>query len=251
MKIHVTLNGKLADLLSGSLRGNGENLEVESREKRSVKDLVQSLGIPHTEVGFVRIDTQYSDLSYILQDSAGVEIFPVSSPVSLPGVPRFICDTHLWKLARRLRLLGFNTLFNPEWDDLQLADISLKDNLILLTRDRGLLMRKTVKTGLLIRDSDPEKQVIETFCRFGIKQDIRPFSRCMICNGILDPVDTNSAYFWDTLIPKIPPNVLKWSREFHVCLSCEKVYWKGTHYEKLTRLLDFYNLSVDKKKVLV
>ena len=136
--------------------------------KRSAKDVVESFGIPHTEVGRVLVNHSTVDLSYILRDGDRLEIHPAeagmngtTSAAAEPGTGEVVllCDEHLRKLCRRLRLLGFDAAMNREWDDAQLADISEKEGRVLLTRDRGLLMRKKVTRGLLIRSTDTEKQV--------------------------------------------------------------------------------------------
>jgi uncharacterized protein with PIN domain len=238
--VRIFFNGDLKDLLP--LKKRQKCLSVQWVGKRPVKDLVQSLEIPHTEVGRIRVNSIDVDLSYILRDGDTVEVFPVSNRKQPIDNPRFICDVHLWKLARRLRLLGFDAWFDPRWDDEELADIAHREKLILLTRDRGLLKRNKVEQGLLIRNTDPEKQVIEILQRLGIAKIVNPFSRCLVCGGILEPVniDKKDEFFQKKLKPQIPANVLEWCSEYHFCPSCKKVFWKGSHYKKLTRLIKKY-----------
>jgi len=247
--VEIFFNGELEDLLPET--GKEKYITVESRGKRSVKDLVQSMGVPHTEVGGIRVNDAWVEFSYLLRDGDRVDVFPISpraktadnpllhrcEPFKNPG---FVCDVHLWKLARRLRLLGFDTRFNPGWDDADLADISQKERLILLTRDRGLLMRNKVTRGLLIRKTDPEKQVEEVLRRLEIDKNVRPFTRCLVCNGILEPAALEGEFFEKKLKAHIPPGVLEWCKEYHFCPSCEKVFWKGSHYEKLIGLVEKY-----------
>jgi uncharacterized protein with PIN domain len=242
--VHILFNGDLPELLP--LKKRKKNLIIDCVCKRSVKDLIQSLGVPHTEVGEILVNNQKVDSSYLLLGDEKVEVFPVPVPAEshLQPVnndpPRLICDVHLWKLARRLRLLGFDTWFDQRWDDEELADIAHRERLILLTRDRGLLKRNKVEQGLLIRNTDPEKQVIEILQRLGIGKIVNPFTRCLLCSGILKPASWEDEFFQKKLKPQIPAKVLEWCSEYHFCVSCEKVFWKGSHYKKLTRLIKKY-----------
>ncbi len=241
--VSIVFEGNLKDLLPKDPkedRVGEEAVILKFSGRRSVKDLVQSMGVPHTEVGRIRVNGETLDFSYIPGDSDYIEVFPLAvPPVSFQTgnpsgePPRFICDVHLRKLARRLRLLGFDTFFNPAWDDADLAEISQKEKRILLSRDRGLLMRNLVTQGLLIRNTDPEQQVKEVLQRLGIQQHIRPFTRCTICGIFLEPVSIDSSFFKDTVVPRVPPKVLEWCKEYHYCTSCQKVFWKGSHYRKL------------------
>lgn len=240
MIVQICFNGDLKDLLTGD--GRAEWLSMEFPGKRSVIDLVQSLGVPHTEVGKIHVNEQRTDFTYTLRNGDAVEVFPISpgeAPASIDP-PRFLCDVHLWKLARRLRLLGFDTRFNPQWDDAELADICQKEHLLLLSRDRGLLKRNKVKQGLLVRNTDPEKQVDEILQRLGIGAKAAPFTRCLVCSSILTPVSITGEFFEKKIKPQLPGKILEWCKEFHFCPCCEKVFWKGSHYKKLTRMIDKY-----------
>jgi uncharacterized protein with PIN domain len=240
VRVCISFNGDLKDLLKND--GKGQWIPVEFPGKRSVKDLVQSLGVPHTEVGKIRIKDQWIDPGYILHEGDTVEVFPVSPGKTIIDMDNhgFICDVHLWKLARRLRLLGFDTRFNPQWDDAELADISQEQGLILLTRDRGLLKRNKVERGLLIRNTDPEKQVSEVLYRLQISSKAEPLTRCLVCNGLLEPVSTPGELFEKKIKPQLPPKILDWCKEFHFCPTCEKVFWKGSHYKKLACMIERY-----------
>ncbi len=180
MAVDIFFHGELVDLLP--LKKRKERLTVEWKGKRSVKDLVESLCVPHTEVGGIRVNDRWVSFSHILSNGDRIAVFPYSTdcrtrdnPLFKPGSlihPGFICDVHLWKLARRLRLLGFDTFYDPQWDDAGLADISQKQGLILLTRDRGLLIRKKVTRGVYIHNTDPEKQVKELLKRLDLHKSL-------------------------------------------------------------------------------
>jgi uncharacterized protein len=272
VKVRISFNGDLKDLLKND--GKGQWIYVEFHGKRSVKDLIQSLGVPHTEVGDIQVNNQCTKLTYILREDDTVVVFPLSPGRILvdKDPPGFICDVHLWKLARRLRLLGFDTRFNPEWDDPELADICQKECLVLLSRDRGLLKRNKVEQGLLIRNTDPEKQVIEVLHRLDISDKAAPLTRCLVCNNTLVRMATTFSNYNDSrntqqfekkdlnkkktlqysktealeelfekrIKPQLPPKILEWCSEFQFCPNCEKTFWKGSHYDKLIRMIEKY-----------
>ncbi|HPQ54787.1 MAG TPA: Mut7-C RNAse domain-containing protein, partial [Spirochaetota bacterium] len=108
---------------------------------------------------------------------------------------------------------------------------------ILLTRDRGLLKRKIVTRRLIIRNTDPEKQVLEVIERLHLQSSIKPFTRCIACNGEIAAVDMESEKF-AALRQTIPPGVLAWCTEYYTCTSCGKVYWKGSHYDRMCAMVE-------------
>jgi uncharacterized protein with PIN domain len=237
----ITFHGDLIELIRPDHHQG--SLEMTLKEKRSANDLIQSFGIPHTEVGFIRVnETEKTTLSFALQTGDTLDVFPTTPPQHLPNSPppRLLLDVHLWKLARRLRLLGIDIAFNPQWEDPQLAEISFHQNRTLLTRDRGLLMRSIVNSGLLVRHTHTESQVIEILQRLNLKSFINPFTRCIMCNDILQRVDMESHFFKQQLSPIIPDRVAQWCSEYRYCRSCKKMYWKGSHYKKLITDVKYY-----------
>ncbi|MGM0651504.1 MAG: Mut7-C RNAse domain-containing protein, partial [Bacillota bacterium] len=177
----------------------------------SVKDMIESLGIPHTEVDLIIAGDRSVAFNYRVKDGDRISVFPMFEAVDISAVlkvrpeplrePRFILDTHLGRLANYLRMLGFDTLYQNNYDDETLARISAEQRRILLTRDRGLLKRSVVTHGYLIRADDPREQVKEVLQRFDLLDVIKPFSRCMRCNAILESVD------FDQVKEKLPPRV--------------------------------------------
>ncbi|HLP60510.1 MAG TPA: Mut7-C RNAse domain-containing protein [Candidatus Deferrimicrobium sp.] len=262
MSIEISFHGELNDLLPA--RKRNRLLTVEWKGRRSVKDLVESFCVPHTEVGGIQVNDRWVDFSYILDDNDRVTVFPTNPVpgseldgpclICTPGnplfhpmpvnEPRFLCDVHLWKLARRLRLLGYDTWHDPRWDDAQLAELSHAQGLILLTRDRGLLIRRKVERGIYIHNTDPEQQVKELLQRIGLRGPFAPFTRCLLCNGYLEPVDFADEKAAGKYKPLVPGGVLKWSDEFHYCPNCQKMFWKGSHYEKLIKKIKDYGIHI-------
>jgi uncharacterized protein with PIN domain len=202
--------------------------------------LIESLGIPHTEVGFLHANGQEIDLSYITQDGDQIEVYPVPLDTSPPGLgslaplpeeDRFVLDNHLGRLAYYLRMLGFDGLYRNDYQDEELAAISHQEERILLTRDRRLLMRNQVIYGYLVRSKIPRQQLDEVLHRYDLYGCITPFRRCMRCNALLQEVSKAE------VLERLQPLTRKYFDEFRLCPQCGHVYWKGSHYERMMELI--------------
>jgi len=215
--------------------------------KRSVKDFIESLGVPHVEVDLILVNGESVDFNYILNDDDRISVYPVFERLNIENatrlrpVPlretRFVLDVHLRKLARRLRLLGFDVDYEDNRDDDELAIISHDETRVLLTRDRGLLKRSIVTRGLIVRNTDPEGQVIEVLDRLDLWTGCRPFTRCIECNGVISKLSRGDEHYEEAM-KYVPEGVLSWCREFFYCSACRRVYWRGSHYEKLVNIVD-------------
>ena len=168
---------------------------------------------------------------YLVCNGDWIYVLPPLVPAPLDN-PRFIADVHLKTLARRLRMLGFDTLYDRTLEDHTLAEQSKSEGRVLLSRDTQLLMRNTVTHGLYIRSTDPAKQVLEVIKRFSLLEKITPFRRCIPCNGEIVCVPKG-----EIPLNAIPPAV--WEREdtFYRCNSCGKYYWKGSHVDRMLKTL--------------
>src|SRR5574341_1597051 len=149
--------GRLRDFLPRDQRD--QTIAVQFRGRQSIKHLAESLGVPHPEIGRVQINSQEGKLNAITQDGDRVEVHPI--PNGSPAEPRFLLDGHLGRLAAYLRMLGFDCLYQTDYDDVELADILGREERILLSRDRRLLMRKVVTHGYCLRSLDSKEQLIE------------------------------------------------------------------------------------------
>ena len=204
--------------------------------RRSVKDLIESLGIPHPELGIIEWGGTEISHEQIIENDGSLHVHPFSSPMSWSVreggrvVFRFICDVHLGKLARRLRLLGFDAAYRSDWADSELANVSVVEKKILLTRDRHLLMRKDVVRGLLLRNMVPDEQVVEILIRLRLVDHCKPFTRCLACNGMLALVARNGT---KDVADVVPPKVRRHFSEYHCCNSCRRMFWKGSHHRRL------------------
>jgi uncharacterized protein with PIN domain len=208
----------------------------------SVKDMIESFGVPHTEIDLILVNGESVDFNYLVADGDRLSIYPKFTAIDIsplirlqpapPAVPRFVLDIHLGRLTGYLRMLGFDTLFPENYDDDVLAEISSREDRILLSRDRGLLMRKIVVHGYYVRSTNPRQQVVEVVRRYGLVPQIEPFRRCAHCNGVIEPVEK------DVILDRIQPDTRTYYEEFRRCTRCDRVYWKGTHYERMQAFIE-------------
>lgn len=246
-RILIRFYEELNDFLPKALRKR--DIERRFQPNQTVKDLVESFGVPHTEVDLVLVNNESVEFSHLLRRGDRISVYPVFESFSIEGVtrlrpkplrePKFVCDVHLGKLARRLRLLGWDVAFDPHTDDERLLEKAVAENRIVLTCDRKLLMRKAISRGMCILTRDPEEQVRRVLDRFDLRAGCDPFTRCTVCNGILKNVDCEDAEF-NTIRDRIPAKVLAWCKDFALCLSCGKVYWPGSHYQKLRQEVEAF-----------
>jgi uncharacterized protein len=233
-RFHAELN----DFLEPNQRGE-PNLLLFS-EHQTVKHLFESLGVPHPEVGSIQVNGQAADFARRLKDSDQVDVFPWSSEdrqsQARNGGHGFVLDIHLGKLARYLRIMGFDTAYQNDTDDEELAEISHVQERILLTRDRRLLMRNLVTQGYWVRSLEPRQQVLEVLRRFQLKDQVVPFQRCVRCNTPLEPVSKSE------VLDRLEPLTKRHFEEFHICPACGQIYWKGSHY---VRMMDFIDLTLE------
>lgn len=207
----------------------------------SIKHAIESLGIPHTEVELILVGGQSVDFSYLLVDGDHVSVYPVfealdvSSLVRVRQQPlrqvRFIADAHLGKLATYLRMLGYDTLYQNDFSDSQVAQLAASDSRAVLTRDRGLLKRSAVTHGYLVRSSAPRQQVVEVLRRFDLFDSTSLLRRCLRCNELLRSAGKEEVL--DRLLPKTRRHY----DEFSLCPTCGRVYWRGSHYERMNQFL--------------
>ena len=208
----------------------------------SVKDAIESLGVPHVEVDLILVNGRSVGFEHRLRAGDRVAVYPVfetldvSPAVHLAGrplrEPRFVADVHLRRLARLLRLLGFDVAYSNDADDPDLVRTSLAERRILLTRDRMLLKHGALTHGAWIRSTDPIEQAREVVRRFDLRSSARPFTRCSSCNGPLVDVEKRR------VLDDIPPRTARWLDEYVHCAACGKLYWRGTHHERLQSLID-------------
>jgi len=218
------------------------DFDITFCDPASVGWLIAELGIPATRVEIVLVNGISGKLDRNLEDGDRVSLYPVfesfdvSPQLRLRDEPlrqvRFVADAHLGRLARYLRLLGFDTLFENDLGDVELARIASQEGRILLSRDRRLLERRVVSHGLWIPAIRPREQLIDVVDRLDLHRLFRPFTRCTVCNGMLVNVDK------DTPDLELPPRVRAVFETFWRCAGCHRVYWKGSHYDRLRAFVE-------------
>jgi len=237
MSEHITIrfHGELNDFLPMTKRKM--SFEHHVKQAGSVKDVIESLGVPHTEVDIIIINDHSVTLDYQIQHGDQISVYPLSVSVDISPVTHlqpaplhettFLLDGHLGRLAAYLRMLGFDTLYQNNYDDSEMATISVAEQRILLTCDKKLLMRKIITQGYYVRERQPKKQLLEIIKRFDLFNRFKPFTRCMKCNSEIKAVDK------EAIKTHLMPRTQNDYNEFWQCSNCKKVYWKGSHYQRM------------------
>jgi uncharacterized protein with PIN domain len=207
----------------------------------SVKDAIEAIGVPHTEIDVILVDGRSVRFSHRVRGGERIAVYPMRERFDIAPLhrlrpkplrnPRFVVDVHLGTLARYLRLLGFDAVYRNDLTDPELARLAARQRRILLTCDVGLLKRKTVTRGHWLRARDPEQQIVEVAAALQLRRLIRPFTRCLSCNGRLAPLDRRDAR------DRVAARVYRRFRRFVRCGGCGRVYWQGTHFQRLRRLV--------------
>ncbi len=209
----------------------------------TVKDRIESLGVPHTEVDLILVDGESAGFDHRLGGGERVSVYPVFERLDIAPVtrlrarplrrPRFIIDVHLGRLAAYLRLLGFDCLYRNDLGDAEIIDRARAEHRIILTRDTGLLKDGRVTHGAYIHDAEPVHQVREVVDRFQLEALFKPWSRCLKCNGLIEAVDPDT--FEDD---EVPSDVRARFTAFSRCRECRRIYWPGSHFDRLRARLD-------------
>ena len=212
------------------------------RDNPGIKDAIEAMGIPHTEVDVILANGLSVNFSYPLHNNDNIDVFPVFSdlpvtrPLKLsPSPPEpacFVLDVHLGKLARRLRLLGFDACYKNAFNDTDIMAVAEREKRIILTRDTGILKHRKVMHGYLVRSDYLDCQLREVLRRYDLHHRIRLWMRCMVCNGLMEQV--NKA----VVEPFLEPKTRLYYEDFHRCSSCGQLYWKGSHYHKIIQWLN-------------
>lgn len=208
----------------------------------SIKDMIESLGVPHAEIELIVVNGFSVGFNYIVQPGDHIDVYPGFDAVEIahkvrlrPPLlcrPSFVLDQHLGRLAAYLRMMGFDTLYRNDYHDDELATVSHAETRILLTRDTGLLKRSLVTYGYYVRETKPQRQLSEVIQRFDLSDSVLPFRHCVKCNGLLEQVAK------DTIVERLPNGTAQYYNDFHRCGSCDQIYWKGPHYQRMQQLME-------------
>ncbi|HUF20650.1 MAG TPA: Mut7-C RNAse domain-containing protein [Burkholderiales bacterium] len=215
--------------------------EYACARRATVKNAIEALGVPHTEVELILANGVSVDFSYMMQDGDRIAVYPVFEAFDIrPALrlrpdplrrPRFVADAHLGGLARFLRMLGFDTLYSNAYYDRDIREIAARESRIILTRDRDLLKCRDVTHGCFVHALKPERQIAEMVRRLQLERDARPFTLCLECNVPLQPVEKSA------VVDRVPPNAARYYDRFSVCPNCSGIFWEGSHWKRMTEVL--------------
>lgn len=204
--------------------------------------MIEALGVPHTEVSVVLINGEPAALDRPIEQGDRVAVYPKFEQLDIsalteikplpPGAPRFVADAHLGRLARLLRMAGFDTLYDNNYEDAAMAEMANREGRVLLTRDRPLLMQRVVLHGCYVYAIKPEEQLRELYQRLDLAAHARPFSLCLSCNLPLRPVAK------EAVLERLPPRVQARHERFLHCGQCDRIFWEGTHWQDMRALLN-------------
>jgi uncharacterized protein with PIN domain/sulfur carrier protein ThiS len=218
----------LSPFLAKELRGR--TFPHACARAATLKNAIEALGVPHTEVGAVTVNGEAATLQRAVRQGDLVEVFPWKESGSDPDL-RFLADAHLGGLARFLRMLGFDTVHRNAFGDAEIRRLAEEDGRIVLTRDRELLKCREIRRGCYVRALKPEAQLQELAARYGLAPRARPFTLCLRCNLPLEAVEKSA------VARRVPEKVLLIQEAFSYCRGCDRVYWPGSHYERMRERL--------------
>lgn len=218
------------------------DFDIEVDRSRSVKDAIESAGVPHTEVDLILVDGVSVGFGHLLAGGERVAVYPVFESLDVSPLvrlrpralrdPRFVADVHLGKLARHLRMAGFDTLWSNDRDDERIVRESVADRRTILTRDKAMLRRREVERGYFVRATQSEAQLAEVVRALQLEGLVAPFTRCRECNAPLEPVDKAE------VLDRLPEKVRGCYETFKGCPGCGRIYWEGTHFARMRGIFD-------------
>lgn len=234
----VRFDDRLNDFLPPPQRGASVTQAFSRRA--AIKDVIEALGVPHTEVDVIEVDGRSSDFAHRLEGGEQVTVYPWTTAPSAarhlrpqpPARPRFVADAQLGRLARYLRLLGFDCQYHNDIGDAELAARADAQQRVLLTRDRALLKRKRIRLAHYVRATRPWQQVEEVCREFDLASAFAPFTRCTRCNGRLQVVDKAA------VSDRLEPLTRQCVDRILECQVCGQLYWHGSHVTRMQARVD-------------
>lgn len=217
-------------------------IDFNFKGKVTVKQAIELFGIPHTEVDMILINSKAVGFEEYLKSNDKVSVYPVFEKFDISKTtrlreiplrnPKFILDVHLGKLSKYIRMFGFDALFDNKYSDKEIINIAEKEKRCVLTRNKSLLMRKNLNRGYWVRSIYPKNQIREVIKTFDLFNSVKPFHRCMLCNGLITKVSKDEIKNFLNSMPNLDYN------EFFRCSGCDKIYWKGSHYFRMKKSVD-------------
>jgi hypothetical protein len=204
----------------------------------SMQDALLSMEVPLDEIDLILVNRQSKGLDYILQDGDRISVYPVFESFDLSGIsrirekplrdPKFICDVHLGRLSKYMRMLGWDTLYSNQYSPDEMIAISGQEKRIILSRNYQLTRHKKVTHSYWIQSSCPVEQIKDLINKLDLSDKIIPLTRCLKCNHGLMPVEKKK------IAHRLQALTAKYYNEFYVCPACDQIYWKGSHFERMS-----------------
>lgn len=208
----------------------------------TVKDAIEALGVPHPEIDLILVSGRSVDFTYKLRCNDQISVYPIFELLNITEIIRlrpaplrelrFILDVNLGKLAAKLRLLGFDSIYSNRFTDKEIIEMAGAEKRIILTRDTGILKNKLVTHGYWVRSTQPAQQIREVLDKFDLLTLIQPFRICLICNGLIAAIGK------EAVLDQLPERTKQFYHEFFHCQSCGKIYWKGSHYQRMLKSIE-------------
>jgi hypothetical protein len=218
------------------------DFSVACARDATVKHQIEALGVPHTEVEIILVNGVSVGFEHLLQDGDRVAVYPRFEALDITPLlrvrewplrqVRFVADAHLGGLARLLRLAGFDTLYDNGIHDGEVERLAVEEGRIVLSRDIELLKRRAVTHGCYVHAQEPWAQLREILDRLDLRRLARPFGLCLECNAPLQDVDKAQ------VLDRLPPAVRDGHDRFKTCPACGRVYWEGSHWQRMRARLD-------------
>ncbi len=218
-------------------RSTGKKIIYPLNRRASIKDIVESLGVPHTEIGSISVEGNPVDFGFVPLKPLVITVDPIRPPfdATRPSVlrpealktVRFIVDVNVGKLAVLLRIAGLDTAYGNDYGDADIARMAEDEGRIVLSKDAGLLKRKQIVFGRYVRAIHPDDQLREMVDFFGLQDSRRAFSRCVRCNSELIRVEKNQ------ILSRLEPKTKKYFHRFKLCAQCDRIYWRGSHHDQM------------------
>jgi len=207
----------------------------------SVKDIIESVGVPHVEVSLILVNGNRVPFAFHPENGDRISCYSRFHNINIgninllkdvPDNPRFILDVHLGKLVKYMRIMGFDTLYKTNFTDDEILRVASSEERIILTRDLGILRNGLAKMGYYIRSTAPRMQLIEVMDAYSLREKSNPFSRCSICNGLVETISK------EEVLKELNANTIKYYEDFFRCRSCGQIYWEGSHFKKIEMFID-------------
>jgi uncharacterized protein len=238
--ITVRCYAELNDFLPEDVRG--ASFTIAPALPTPIGSVLMALGIPDSNVDVVLLNGMSVSFSDSVKEGARLSVYPVFESFDIAPLtrvreeplrnPRFILDVHLGKLASFMRMMGYDAMYEPGFNDDELVSISMHEERALLSKDRPLLANRLLTRAYLVRAIHPKEQLIEVLHRFDLVRLARPFKRCLECNTLLRPVSGEAA------ADELPPRVRESFHEFFRCSLCNKIFWRGSHYRRMLNFIE-------------